>query len=787
MNELLYGRSDEERIVGVAPADDGFVWVYSRTPEDEVTSRKDRVSYLIWTNPDGAAAARRETGRPAQMLELAGGNYYNRLLVYDDRRQFSAARKFLHEDETLNYYTVSNPADSYLHQSGNTFFKGMKASDVLRMQVDIETFRLDGFAQAEHDPIIIIAMSDNRGWRKVLYWRDEPVKGFDKDPYRHFYSEADMLAELVRWVHRKDPDVIEGHNILSYDLPYIAERMKQQDVNFGIGRDGRAPFTYPAEKKFAERDLTYTNFLISGRSVVDTMFLAYDWDVFKRELENFRLKDVAQHIGVAAEGRVYVEGDQIAQTWVDKPGDLLKYALDDVVETGGLSDHFIGSTFALTQMVPLTFQRVHLAGKAATIQALFVREYLRRRHSLPLPEAGMQEHGGYTDIFQIGLFNRVWYADVASLYPSIMLNYDVRPETDELQIFQTLLRSLTDLRFVFKREMLAAEKDSAKEAELEAKQAAIKVIINSYYGMLGAGHKALFSQISEADRVAFTGQGLLKLMIEFIQDAGGDIIEVDTDGVLFIAPEDKEFETDGPAFCSMISEMMPKGIEVDFDGAYARMFSVAKKNYALLDTKGKVKVKGGALKSRGLEPIYRDFITDLIVQIVKGDASGLRDIYRRYVAEIIDGTEPARLAKTVNLKDSLETYLNKVEEGQPRRAAYEIALTMKRAGHRIGKGDRIPYVITGTEKPYKVRSFVAGKHLDWVKPGDENKLYYIQKLYGVAVKRFSEVLAPVDVARLFDRDVLDPAQTDMFGDYVRTDLLKRITIKNTRLKSPVTT
>src|SRR2546430_17608341 len=83
--------------------------------------------------------------------------------------------------------------------------------------------------------------------------------------------------------------------------------------------------------------------------------------------------------------------------------------------------------------------------------------------------------------------------------------------------------------------MQAAATPEARSA-LDAQQSSYKILINSFYGQLGFRH-ALFSDFEAADRVATTGQAILRQIMAAIRQAGGTVIEVDTDGVLFIPPD----------------------------------------------------------------------------------------------------------------------------------------------------------------------------------------------------------------------------------------------------------
>jgi DNA polymerase elongation subunit (family B) len=232
------------------------------------------------------------------------------------------------------------------------------------------------------------------------------------------------------------------------------------------------PRSFPSSIRFAERQVEFEAVEVAGRHVIDTLFQVMAFDVFKRDLPNYTLKGAARYFGFAPEARTYVEGADIARTWREEPETLIEYALDDVIETAALAEHLSGSTFYLTQMVPMPYGQCARTGPAAKIESLFVRGYLHARQSVPRAEAGSQMVGGYTDVFMTGVVGPVVYADVESLYPSIMLGYGVQPRRDALGLFPRLLRRLTDLRFETKSAMREASGDA--RGELDARQTAYK-------------------------------------------------------------------------------------------------------------------------------------------------------------------------------------------------------------------------------------------------------------------------------------------------------------------------
>jgi DNA polymerase elongation subunit (family B) len=473
------------------------------------------------------------------------------------------------------------------------------------------------------------------------------------------------------------------------------------------------------------------------------------FDVFKRDLPDYTLKTAARYFGLAAPDRTYIEGRDIARVWQTQPERLLDYARHDVIETERLARHLSGSTFYLTQMLPMPYGQVARTGPAAKIEALLVREYLRQRYALPRGQLGGQMVGGYTDVFVTGVVGPIVYADVESLYPSIMLNYNVRPRTDELGLFQAFLRRLTDLRLTTKRQMQNAPTPEERSA-LDAQQSSYKILINSFYGQLGFS-MAIFNDFDEADRVAATGQELLRRIIAAIRRAGGTVVEVDTDGVLFVPPSAVRGEEAERLFLEHLNTAMPAGIRIGFDGRFRKMLSYKMKNYALLTYDGKLKFKGSSLVSRSVERFGRQFVVDAIALLLQEDIQGLHSLYLATRERILQHHWTVEdFARTETLKDTLEQYEADVAAGRRSRAAtYELAMARaQQTGQPVRKGDRITYYVTGSGSG--ITAFENARLAEaWeaARP-DENTAYYLKRLDEFA-RKFEPFFAPEDFQRVF--------------------------------------
>jgi DNA polymerase elongation subunit (family B) len=597
-------------------------------------------------------------------------------------------------------------------------FKDLPFEELKRMQIEVLSVAEVG-EPGDKDHIMSIALSDNTGWDELLI----------VDPKNVEESEHAALKRLTAIVKERDPDVIEGHDLFRFDLPYLVARAKKAKTKLDWGRSDGFLRSRPSRLQIAEKTIDYPKFTVGGRHLVDTFLLAQFYDVGMRSLAGFERTDVARHFDLCDSAEISaLTGKELQRAYLENAEAFQRRAICGVRETRALSELLGASYFIQAQIFPYNYQDVIVRGNATRINALFLREYFRQRHSIPeLPMVRAFE-GGYTDVFFTGVAHDVWHCDVASLYPSIMLKFDCFPMTDQLQIFRHLLTDLRTFRLEAKAEM-RAEKDPAKQHHLQALQNTFKILLNSFYGYLGfaQGH---FADFDAAARVTQIGRDLLKKMIDWLGGQGAKVIEVDTDGIYFVPPAKIEIDE----LRHGLAKELAKGIEIEFDEQFDAMFSYKAKNYALLTKDGDVVIKGGALKSRGLEKFQRVFLEEMIKLIMEGKPEAITDL-RNQFEQKIRGHEWKidMLMKTDTLQDSLDKYRAKIAgSARNRAAAYELALT---SGRNYKPGDQISYYIRAT--PKKVPAYEAAKPASKFDPEnrDENVDYYVAKLDDL-VKKF---------------------------------------------------
>ncbi len=673
-NPTLFGHDPETRLIAVEAAGPSEVELFGRDASGQLWRRRERYQPLAWVA--GSLPVEGVEFRP-----LAGDLPLGFLALCEDWTAFTQLRTALKE-AGMPYYAPGEASQHYLLRSGKTLFKSLEREELRRLQIALT---LDGEGK-----VAAVELGDSSGWRESLAGGEE----------------RELLSRLTQVIAERDPDVIEGHDLFRAILQPLSARARRLRLKLTWGRDGSPLASRSSRLQIAEKTIAFPRFTVYGRHFVDSYVLTQLWDVSARELEGYTLEEVAAHFRLEGEPTVQVRA---------------------LVELLGAS-HFIQA-----RIFPFSYQEIILRGNATRINTLFLREYLRQGHSIAFPPEVRSFEGGYTDLFFTGVAREVWHCDIASLYPSVMLRFDLFPESDQLGIFRTLLSDLRRFRLEAKAALRAAVSPEERDS-LGALQSAFKILINSFYGYLGfaQGHFADFNAAAEVTR---TGRDLLRRMVDWLKEDGAQVIEIDTDGIYFV-PAQREEKPE--ALERRLATVLPEGIEVELDATYPAMLSYKAKNYALLTHEGELILRGGALRSRGLEKYQRLFLEEMIRALLEGRAGEIAALHETYERAIREREWPIeRLMKTETLQDSLDQYRRKIEGAARNRSApYELAL---QSGHPYQPGDPISYYITGTKKTVAAYEYARPVSQWNPQERDENIEYYVAKLKDL-LKRFAPVI-----------------------------------------------
>lgn len=676
---IFFLENNMDKVVAIEPIDGGMEIIF-QDHNESVDWNPWVVHKFPQNDPRGVVRQQKLQGDNDLKFKVT----YRTPEAYKSASKLSYVRKELSYQDTRQAFLVDHPEYQ--------LFQNMKFNELKRMVIDIETTGLN----PEKDRILMI--------------------GYMTEDGRNYYACDDEAASIVglNWmIQQLDPDIIEGWNAYDFDLPFINVRAQKLGVKLEWGRDGSQL------KELSKRNFRVGGFerkikqwQCHGRHLVDGMLEAMRYDVNTGgKMESYGLKDVAVSLGIRKEGRVLVDASDMVEQWEKNRNKVIEYCLGDVEETYDIGSIVLPPNFYLTSILPDVYQNVLVSGGATKINQILVAEYLRENQSIPINNNESAEfQGGFVELRECGVFKKVYKADVSSLYPSIMLNFDVTPRQDNIGAFKRTLEHITEKRLYYKAKAKTA-KDEYEKQYYTGMEKAFKIIINSYYGYMGTGTMN-FSDLKAARQVTGIGRMIVNDMADQIEDAGGKVIEIDTDGVFFSGDlynyQNMEFN-------------LPDGINVDIDSPVEYMVSIKAKNYVLVDN-GKYVYHGNSLRSRRDEKFGIEFLTKVVDCLLENNVDKVYDVYKQYQDEIIYSRLPVEdLCKRERITD-------KIDIAAKRRLKAAVEETDLHEGDYIKVYQRQD----GTLAP--IETFT----------NDIDNFYYLDRLYKFAC-RLEDLLATYDI------------------------------------------
>lgn len=792
-DEWLWGWDPTAGIVSVHAEPDGRATVWRRLARDRLVREETRFRPWILLasledlghlgsrlQPEGAPS----NPRAITYRELSGEGSLRFLVRADDSRTLTSAvlegarRRTGRALRHVNDLGEANglllaPEEQYLVDSGRTYFRDLDWEALQRLQFDLETTGLD----PRHDRIFLIAVRTPDGRALTL----ESAQLTDG-------GEADLIERLLRLIQDCDPDVIENHNLHGFDLPFLVERARRLRVAIVLGRSGRKGLGMRAaatgrgirierttddearEQAARPRRLRYTT---EGRELIDTLDAVRRHDFAARDLPGHGLKAVARKLGLASRDREYLRGEQVYAVYRQDPERVRRYAKQDVIEAAGVAQVLGGAAFALARMAPRRYERLADAGPATgVLDPLIVRAYLHAGAALPAhqPGDGTTHSGAALYLFGTGVAQRIVKADVASLYPSLMRQFRIGPARDRLGVMLAIVDRLVEQRLRAKRRARELRVGTQERFAQEALSAAMKIVINSAYGYLGAVGLTRFSDVRAANEVTRRGRDLLALICRELDSRGMTLLEADTDGVYFSVPEDFT-EADEHRIVAEVAGLLPPLVQLEFDGRYAAMLSHEPKNYALLPYSGPVVLRGVAFRSSRAEPFGEAFLRRAIEFLLRGDIMGVRRAYVDAVTALRERSVPtARVTMFMRLTKTPEQY--RAVRATRREFVYEALIESGAAQWRVGERVRVYRAIGGRPALLPSDLEEAGSTFEETSMPtasardlrDYDAEYYVNALRANFATRLERALEPEH----FDLVFADPRQPSLFTPLLAT-------------------
>lgn len=489
-NPIIYGKNDQQNIVNIEDNGNGTTDLYIQQEDGSVVT--STVSNEYWILSD------EYTDNECRKLE--GNGYYKYLNPFTLRSDFQQAKKHFKKFGDKAWW-VNDAKESFMLSEGCTYYKGLKQKDVSVLAFDIETTTLEHNKDAK---VLIIANTfrNSKG--------DIERKLFCYDEYK---GPKQMLEAWCNWVQDKDPSIVTGHHILGFDLLYLDYIASTVNCELTLGRKGKAIKFNSWSSKFRKdgsQFLEYYKCNIPGREIVDTMFLAYKWDI-SRSLISYGLKPIISQLGLEKKDRAFYDASLIRKNYTisNEWKKIKDYAIDDGDDALVLWDLMGPSAFYWCQKVPKSLQEVVSGASGSQLNSILVRSYLQNSHSLP--KASRSENfKGAISIGVPGVYRNCLKLDIKSMYPSIIIQYKLfNKEKDPEGNFLKITEILTEQRFEHKR--LAKETKDSYYSDLEQSE---KTGINSLYGLANT-NGLLFNSPDIGEFITRKGREILEFSIKW--------------------------------------------------------------------------------------------------------------------------------------------------------------------------------------------------------------------------------------------------------------------------------
>jgi DNA polymerase elongation subunit (family B) len=649
--------------------------------------------------------------------------------------------------ENSDSIQILPPVEQYLVQKQKRLFKGFEEYDeVHRFVFDIETTGLS----PEDNSIFLIGMKDNRGFVHSLSAQNEE-------------EEKQMIIDFFYTIDYLKPTLIGGYNSAFFDFPFILRRAEKLGLDIKKIVKTLNPEVSIRQRegmlKLANEMEPYTQTMMWGYNIVDIAHAVRRAQAINSDIKSWGLKYITQYIGAEKENRVYVQGDKIGKIYFDNkdyyfnptsggyrevgskgtenlmerfPGKfeevngkyiIERYLDDDLYETMVVDDEFNQANFLLSKLVPTTYERLSTMG-TATLWKMIMSSW-SYKHNLAIPMKGMKRPftGGLSRLLQVGYSTDVLKLDYSSLYPSIQLVHDVFPKCDVTGAMKSMLKYFRDTRIKYKQ--LAAEYSSTDKklsSQYNRKQLPIKIFINAFFGSLSAPQVFPWGDMDMGEQITCTGRQYLRQMIMWFMKRGYEPLVMDTDGVNFAVPEERyDHKYVGKGLNGLVVEgkeyvgteadvaeyndlFMRNEMGLDTDGQWPATINVARKNYALLTDKGKVKLTGNTIKSKKLQTYVAEFLDSGLRLLLDGKGAEFLDSYYEYIQNLFDQKIPlSKIANKARVKQSVDDYkvhiTKRTKSGSLMSRQAHMELVIKE-GVPVGLGDTVFYINNGTRKSH---------------------------------------------------------------------------------------
>lgn len=356
-----------------------------------------------------------------------------------------------------------------------------------------------------------------------------------------------------------------------------------------------------------------------------------------------------------------------------------RYLYDDLWETEQVDFRYSQATFEIAKWLPTSYQRTATMGGATVWKLVLAHWSYYAGIAIPQFDEPREISGGLVGMVSSGFHGKGVKFDFSSLYPSEFIQYVPTPKIDISDVFKPILRFALNTRLYYKGKKGEAKRngDSLLEDLYDRKQLPLKILINSFYGMLTAPKVSQWSCMDSGHMVTCLGRQHIRHVIRYFERFGFKIVYFHTDGANFILPKEEfvysyigkgvNYTVEKGKQYSGLSAIIAEYNELYFPDTVMALaideyfescinFSAANFVYTKLNKKGELALSyvGGTLIKKTQNKYIVDFLDKNLITLMKGDFKGFMNAYNEAVQKLYanqyvygDICSKARITKTL--------------------------------------------------------------------------------------------------------------------------------------------
>jgi DNA polymerase-2 len=504
-------------------------------------------------------------------------------------------------------------------------------------------------------------------------------------------NEQQLLIALIQWIKQHDPDILIGWNVINFDFNLLQKRCDIYNIAFNLGRNDKAPRWRTQSAGGSQNERKFID--IAGRVVLDGIDLlknaTYSFASFSLDFVANALLGKGKKVD-DVENRIQEINDNFHH---DKLA-LAAYNLEDCRLVTLIFEHTLLLEFTRlrAKLTGLSIDRI--GGSVAAFTNLYLPKLHRSGYVAPNMGDGLQglvSPGGYVMDSIPGLYKNVLVLDFKSLYPSIIRSFNIDPMglIEGLKSPEYSIKGFDGAYFSRDKHFLPdiindlwLERDIAKKDKNAALSQAIKIIMNSFYGVLGSTGCRFFDPRLSGS-ITKRSHELLKTTSLWLEKDGYQVIYGDTDSIFVHVDEDKTAEQ-----CQALGKVLQDKInvrwqatlkaefaieselEIEFETHFSKFLMPTIRGQEVVKEQNKVGTKkryagvvNGKLLFKGLETVRSDW-TELskifqqeLYRLIFNEQP-VDDYIKNIVAELKQGLHDDKLIYKKKIRRSLPDYVN---------------------------------------------------------------------------------------------------------------------------------